>query len=420
MKKKKKALAGAVLLLKSGWGRSLLLAAAIILALAGAAMLRMKEWSQITEDGYVVTEEVADTLKNGMEDPEAEYVDLYPVSAWDGVYSRLGSLYVGEDLQRFLQAYPQILGSGSGVRFLTDSMELIAEDMTTRLSTYDGLRMNGGITFNEDGSQADVENFVLVGLPNGLYLNAQNMELSYASVSTVVPADSIVYFGESEVRCYVRRESELVYQEIGSLMAARIRIGNLDMDYRDFLELLESSSGSGVDVPREEPARWEEIQAVESVVIDSQGGTGGHTEQGGREEGGADSEDQAGTQGSGSASSASQDGAQAGQGSQAGASQDARPRARTAAQTDLPATEAPAAAREETRTVRPAARTPAGIPREVPAVPENPVTPWRSPAERPERKTEISWTAASWIWGTMSPRSRPGTSGRRSIISTAT
>lgn len=322
MKKKKKALAGAVLLLKSGWGRSLLLAAAIILALAGAAMLRMKEWSQITEDGYVVTEEVADTLKNGMEDPEAEYVDLYPVSAWDGVYSRLGSLYVGEDLQRFLQAYPQILGSGSGVRFLTDSMELIAEDMTTRLSTYDGLRMNGGITFNEDGSQADVENFVLVGLPNGLYLNARNMELSYASVSTVVPADSIVYFGESEVRCYVRRESELVYQEIGSLMAARIRIGNLDMDYRDFLELLESSSGSGVDVPREEPARWEEIQAVESVVIDSQGGTGGHTEQGGREEGGADSEDQAGTQGSGSASSASQDGAQAGQGSQAGASQD--------------------------------------------------------------------------------------------------
>ena len=43
--------------------------------------------------------------------------------------------------------------------------------MCIRDRVYDGLRVNNGNTFGEDGIQADVENFILTALANGLYIN---------------------------------------------------------------------------------------------------------------------------------------------------------------------------------------------------------------------------------------------------------
>lgn len=296
-KKKKSVLASLLLLLGGNLGKSLLFGALIILAVLGASLLRMKAWTMIAADGYVMTEDVSDTLKNGLADAEKEYVALYPVSAYDEVFSRMGNLYVGEELQKLEKGYPQFLGNGSGIRFLIEGSSLIGEDMVTYLPVYDGLRVNGGNSFGEDGMQADVENFVLTGLSNGLYINAQNIQLTYASVTDTIPADSILYFGDSEVRAYTRENGTLHYTEITKLMAARIRIGNLDMNYRDFLELLRNrTEGSGVDEPKD-PSAWEEAEAKSGEVIDTSAlsgsgdenpdtdRTGGEEEKGGKNTG---------------------------------------------------------------------------------------------------------------------------------------
>lgn len=248
----------------SSLGRTMLFGGLILLAVAGASILRMKAWTVIAADGYVLTEDVSNTLKNGLDDSGKERVALYPVSAYQEVYSRMGTLYVGEELQKLEKTYPQFLGSGSGVRFLAEGSSLIGEDMTTYLPVYDGLRVNDGNSFGEDGYQADVENFILLGLSNGLYMNAQNMKLTFASVTETVPSDSILYFDDSEVRCYVRDGDALQYREITRLMAARIQIGNLDMDYRDFLERLRSRSSSGVDQPAE-PSEWKDLEEGEEA-----------------------------------------------------------------------------------------------------------------------------------------------------------
>ena len=258
-------------------GKTLMFGLVIVLAVVGAMMLQAKELTQIQEDGYVVEEELSDALKNGVTDPVSQdEVELYAVSAWQKVYSRMGSLYVGEEQQKFQKTYPEFLESGSGVRFLDDEATLIGEDMTTRLPVYDGLRVNNGNTFGEDGIQADVENFILTALANGLYINTQNMELTYAENRKVVPVDSVVYFGDSEVRCYSRTEGILKYQEITGLMAAEITIGNLHMNYRDFLDLLRNpGSGSGVDEPSDEPAIYddgaEEATASAGTIITTPG-----------------------------------------------------------------------------------------------------------------------------------------------------
>lgn len=258
-------------------GKTLMFGLVIILAVVGAMMLQAKELTQIQEDGYVVEAELSDALKNGVTDPVSQdEVELYAVSAWQKVYSRMGSLYVGEEQQKFQKTYPEFLESGSGVRFLDDEATLIGEDMTTRLPVYDGLRVNNGNTFGEDGIQADVENFILTALANGLYINTQNMELTYAENRKVVPVDSVVYFGDSEVRCYSRTEGILKYQEITGLMAAEITIGNLHMNYRDFLDLLRNpGSGSGVDEPSDEPAIYddgaEEATASAGTIITTPG-----------------------------------------------------------------------------------------------------------------------------------------------------
>ena len=258
-KKNRKKRKIALPLFSGNLAKSLVFGLIIIAAIAGAALLQMKEITQIYEDGYVVTGEVNDVLKNGMSDPaNQETVSLYGVSSYEKIYSRLGSLYVGEGEEKLNKAYPEFLGSGSGIRFLDSGSTLIGEDMTTRLQTYDGLRLNDGNTFGEDGMQADVENFVLTGLINGLYITSQNMKLTYASTEDTVPADSVVYLGDSEVRYYSPQDGALHYGEVTGLMAAQIQIGNLNMGYREFLDLLKNpSTGSGVDNPSSEPASLE-------------------------------------------------------------------------------------------------------------------------------------------------------------------
>lgn len=55
--------------------------------------------------------ELSDALKNGVTDPVSQdEVELYAVSAWQKVYSRMGSLYVGEEQQKFQKTYPEFLG----------------------------------------------------------------------------------------------------------------------------------------------------------------------------------------------------------------------------------------------------------------------------------------------------------------------
>lgn len=79
-------------------GKTLMFGLVIVLAVVGAMMLQAKELTQIQEDGYVVEEELSDALKNGVTDPVSQdEVELYAVSAWQKVYSRMGSLYVGEE-----------------------------------------------------------------------------------------------------------------------------------------------------------------------------------------------------------------------------------------------------------------------------------------------------------------------------------
>lgn len=57
---------------------------------------------------------------------------------------------------------------------------------------------------------------------------------------------ALYFFDDSEIRYYSREDGSLHYGEITSLMAAEITIGNLHMNYRDFLDLLRNpGSGSG-------------------------------------------------------------------------------------------------------------------------------------------------------------------------------
>lgn len=307
-KKNRKKLKITLPLFSGNLAKSLVFGLIIIAAIAGAALLQMKEITQIYEDGYVVTGEVNDVLKNGMSDPaNQETVSLYGVSSYEKIYSRLGSLYVGEGEEKLNKAYPEFLGSGSGIRFLDSGATLIGEDMTTRLQTYDGLRMNDGNTFGEDGMQADVENFVLTGLTNGLYITSQNMKLTYASTEDTVPADSVVYLGDSEVRYYSPQDGALHYGEVTGLMAAQIQIGNLNMGYREFLDLLKNpSTGSGVDNPSSEPASLEG-ETQEGQIISAGNVVTTTGEQGNRENGDQDSENGANDTGKGKDQNGSSD-----------------------------------------------------------------------------------------------------------------
>ncbi|MCD8046309.1 MAG: hypothetical protein LUE90_06720 [Clostridiales bacterium] len=254
----------------------LIIAAVILVIAAATLMLRTVNWATVYADGYLLTDDVSATLNNGAEEDSVQRVTLLSVKEQDTIYKKARHLFVGDDLTAFEDAYPEFFAGNSGVRFFDDSATLIAEDMVTTYTTYNGLRLLNGLTFNQDGSQADAENFILVRLSSGFYLNAQDIILTGARGTDTIAENSIVCFGENYIRAFVRTDEIMEYHEYTNLDNATITIGNLTMSYYDFYLLLTgvSEEGSGVDEPIEEEVTFEDLTEEEEELLSEEEETG--------------------------------------------------------------------------------------------------------------------------------------------------
>ncbi len=246
--------------LRPAW-RPIAIGAVLLLVLAGAAALtlgRVRTHSVVWADGYFITEDVAPALRRGLSEEDEEMrVELLGARAQDVVYSRLGSYFVGSDMTEVEAAYPQYLAGTTGVRFLDAETVLLAEDLETRTPTYDGLRLNGGVTFAEDGMQAHVENYILAQLPNSLYMTAQDMLLRVQGRTITVPSTSLASFAETALTAYVHVDGTLEYREYADLEEATVTFGGLTLPYADFYDWLTGGGDGvpGVDKPVN-PLEW--------------------------------------------------------------------------------------------------------------------------------------------------------------------
>ncbi|MCQ2506036.1 MAG: hypothetical protein MJ113_02535 [Lachnospiraceae bacterium] len=198
----------------------------------------------ISNDGAFVPEEgIYQNLVNY--DPNAEDgtndIRLASCEAGNYLYEKGGKYYVGENSAdtEVSVSYPLYINDATALMFTNGMASLITADFNY-VEVYEGLYLSSGITFNGDMEQAYREEFMLVNLGNGLYMNTFDASVtgSYTNEG-VIPQHSIINFNLDSIVYYSYDNGKLVLNSLDKVAAfAKITIGKVSFTYLDFLERL--------------------------------------------------------------------------------------------------------------------------------------------------------------------------------------
>lgn len=222
--------------------KGILMGVIFILVILGA--LAVAEWYQlryiarIREGAYVINSpEIAKNLTRGIE-PEDPTFALLGVEKGEDIYQRGNTLYVGLDRKKIEDAYPFFTNDGNAVMIVRDSSVLI-DDSFEEATTYQGMYVSAGLSFNYDKVQADDADYLFLKLENGLYMNAQPIRFDYPGGDSSVRMNSVFYFGKDAVRYYaVRKGDSLEYGGVPTVNMLTVTIGGKTYSYEQFLNLL--------------------------------------------------------------------------------------------------------------------------------------------------------------------------------------
>lgn len=213
----------------------------ILAAVVLAAMLLTLGLTRFTQVGFTAQDGFAvpqDELTRLLKDGETGNVTLKSVAAGEALYTRTLSddYYIGDDKDAISGGYPLFARGGNVLYFLDDSLKMVTEDWTV-LSSYDGLYLSDGTTFNADRSQADIDEVLLVQVQGG-YQVASETVLGGAISDTTIPMNSVCAFSEDKVLFFDYEKGNLVGSSVDVQQNATITIGEHTYDYKDFLEKL--------------------------------------------------------------------------------------------------------------------------------------------------------------------------------------
>ena len=190
---------------------------------------------QVPKDGYIIeSENVYESLT------EHTKLNFSEVSQDDAIYKRANRLYLNKTSFKFSEDYPLILKNISVVNFFNDSAILIARDFYQN-NSFGSMYLASGISFNEDFTQADYEEYILARLADGSYMNAQLIKVETSTKKTYIDNSSFIYFGEDQIIYESIKEGKVVKDSIDSLFGATISIGQNKFSYADFYNYLKSA-----------------------------------------------------------------------------------------------------------------------------------------------------------------------------------
>lgn len=237
--------------------------------LTGAMLFSTTAIALLGEDGLAIAESSGATqsLRSGTGDT----LGLVPVNYEDTVYASLTGYYVGKERIAIDKSYPIFINGGAGLRFLDEEVWLFSADVDL-LRTFEGMYLNDGTTYHSDMSQADAEEFILLVLSNGLHMNAQKAVLTNRLGSTVIPANSILYFSEEALHWYHLDNQSLLYGEETALFDATLTIGDHTYDYYDLLKAI-GVIQEAIDKIRDNKDPEDEINGIIEILGGEDGGS---------------------------------------------------------------------------------------------------------------------------------------------------
>ncbi len=215
----------------------IILAVVIVAVLAFALFNQLASLGVLEEDAYAVTDDlITKNLKSDTVDPAQSTIELKKFSALDEVYKSASQIVLGEDKTAVNQSFPLYVKNTSAILTVGGDSKLINSEFNS-VDSYYGLYISGGTSFNADGQLADFDDFILLSMPNGLYINVSGMTVQGSKGAVNLALNSIVAFKGDSIAFYQPDGNTLVYGSLAGLDEnAWIKIGDKAYNYYDFLK----------------------------------------------------------------------------------------------------------------------------------------------------------------------------------------
>lgn len=213
----------------------------------------------LSTEGYFVTgDKIEEVLLSDKKVLKSKNVKLEKVTYEDKFYNNLGNLYVGEEKKTEVNSnYPIYSNEGVAIVNINEKSKLI-NDKFEYFESYENFTLTGGKLYNYgDLEQADYENYILLQLPNGIYVNLDDLVIKTNTKKIEVPVNSVIYFDGNFLRYFAYSDGKLVYHiEEGIDLYNEVSIGDATFIYKDLLQTIgkvdKDEEKEEVEVPTED------------------------------------------------------------------------------------------------------------------------------------------------------------------------
>lgn len=209
--------------------------AALIILISGAVVVSSHRVSNLGAEGFAMPSSA--NVNRNITSSEGSYVDLTPVKDDDEIVTLLGKTFLRVNRQSIDLTYPIWMNDFAGLRFINDEIWLVTDELEP-LTSFEGMYVTEGNTYTVDKVQADSEEFILVRVGNGLYINAQSTDVDTMLGSYHIPSNSILKLEEKKISWMEPNGDALVSGMTSGMTNAEITIGNNTYEYGHLLKAL--------------------------------------------------------------------------------------------------------------------------------------------------------------------------------------
>ncbi len=245
----------------------------ILIGILMIVQTRFKEYFRLNNDGFAV---VTDTVTKYLSiDPSQEDVEtlvaMNPFEALEYLYTQGGKYFLGQDEKVQIDtSYPVYMNQGNLLQLLDGTAILFDEDYEKE-STYQGLYLQDGYAYNQDGEMADAAHYLFLGMNNGNFVNFETITYTLKNEELDINQNSLVHFDDDFFSYYEYEKGELVYKYCISVNDSfKLKVDETEYTYDALMKLLglrsEYPDFSGISGDN---TGEEAVPEVEEIPVDS-------------------------------------------------------------------------------------------------------------------------------------------------------
>ncbi|MBQ8131797.1 MAG: hypothetical protein IJ193_04840 [Bacilli bacterium] len=232
-------------------------------------LTRFNEASLIARDGFFVSgEDMDEVLLNDNKIAKTGNINLEKITSNDTFYTNLDKIYVGEEKKTEVNTvYPMYINNGLGVVNMDTNSKLMNHKFEL-FDTYENFTVTGGKLYNfGDYEQADYENYILLQLSNGAYINLLPVTITTSSGPVEIPENSVINFQEEYLNYYSYiKKGKMGYHIVDGInLSDVITFGNYKYTYeRLLIKLGKYEAPAKEEVIEEEPNKDDYIIVIKN------------------------------------------------------------------------------------------------------------------------------------------------------------